>query len=128
VVTQTPRNLKREARIAYIEVIKEDPVSVIAIIFRGCWMDGMLIATECSSVEDIKGWLGGSEYFLELSGIAFGEAIVEYYGSKGLEDLESWMKESGKGTFQLGQRNLKQAQVIVDGVSSFLRERLKSPI
>lgn len=127
-MTQTPRNLKREARIAYIEVIKEDPVSVIAIIFRGCWMDGMLIATGYSSVEDIKDWLGKSEYFLELNGIAFGKTMAEYLGSKGLKDLESWMKECGKGTFQLGQRNQKQAQVIVDGVSAFLRERLKSSI
>ena len=127
-VTQTPRNLKREARIAYIEVMKEDPVSVIAIIFRGCWMDGMLIATGCSSVEGIKGWLGGSEYFLELNGIAFGEAMTEYFGNKGLENLESWMKENGKGAFKLGQRNQKQARVMVEGVSSFLRERLKSPI
>jgi hypothetical protein len=128
VVTQTPRSLKREARIAYIEVMKEDPVSVITIIFRGCWMDGMMIATGCNSVEGIKDWLGGSEYFLELNGIAFGEAMAECFGSKGLEDLESWMKEVGKGTFRLGQRNQMQARVIVDGVSAFLRERLKSPI
>lgn len=127
-MTKTPRNLKREARIAYIEVMKEDPVSVIAIIFRGCWMDGMLIATGCSSVEGVKGWLGGSAYFLELNGIAFGEAMAEYFGSKGLEDLEAWMKENGKGTFKLAQRNQKQARVIVEGVSSFLRERLKSSI
>jgi hypothetical protein len=54
--------------------------------------------------------------------------MTEYFGNKGLENLESWMKENGKEAFKLGQRNQKQARVMVEGVSSFLRERLKSPI
>jgi len=118
-------HLKREARVAYIEAIPKGRVFLVAIVFRGCWIDGIMIR---EGVGGVEGWLAGSDYFEELSGIALGLEMMNVLGEGGAKDMKNWAESKGKTILPLGARNRHQAQVIIDGVKQALWvERLKSP-
>jgi len=112
--------LKREARVAYIEAIPRGRVFLIAIVFRGCWIDGIMIRGGYEAVGELEAWLAGSDYFEELSGIALGLEMMNVLGGAGVRDVERWAEGKGKMVLPLGARNRQQAQVIIDGLKQAL--------
>ena len=118
-----PRRLKREARIAYLEIVGREPLSIITIVFRGCWMDGMLLLRSFESLEGLEHWLEGSTYFKELNGIALGDRLAGRISPGGQEELGRWIEGCDKAILKLVPRNQRQAKVIVEGLSEFLGEK-----
>jgi hypothetical protein len=114
------KRLKREARVAYIEAIPKDHVFLVAIVFRGCWIDGIVIKEGDKSAEEVEAWLAGSNYFEELTGIALGPEMTGLLGKGGKREVETWSEGKGKKIIPLGSRNRDQAQVIIDGVKQAL--------
>jgi hypothetical protein len=113
-------HLKREARTAYIEAIPNEQVFLIAIVFRGCWIDGIIIKKGYKSVEEVEAWLTCLNYFEELTGIALGHAMISVLGKEGRREIETWVEGKGKTIILLGSRNRSQAQVIIEGVKQAL--------
>jgi len=112
--------LKREARVAYIEAMPKGRVFLVAIVFRGCWIDGIMIKEGYEAVGEVEAWLAGSDYFEELSGIALGPGMMNVLGEEGAREVETWAESKGKTVLPLGTRNRRQAQVIIDGVKHAL--------
>jgi hypothetical protein len=113
-------HLKREARVAYIEAVPKGRVFLVAIVFRGCWIDGIMIREGYEAAREVEAWLAGSDYFEELSGIALGLEMINVLGAGGVRDVEEWAESKGKTVLPLGARNRHQAQVIIDGVKQAL--------
>ena len=112
--------LKREARVAYIEAISKDHLFLVAIVFRGCWIDGIMIIEDHKSAEEVEAWLAGSNYFEELTGIALGPEIIDLLGKGGKIKVEAWSESKGKKIISIGSRNRDQARVIINGVKQIL--------
>lgn len=112
--------LKREARVAYIEAIHKDHLFLAVIVFRGCWIDGIMIKRDHKSTEELEAWLTSLNYFEELTGIALGPEITDLLGKGGKRKVEAWSESKGKKIIPLGSRNRDQAKVIINGVKQAL--------
>lgn len=105
------RPLKREARVALVEALKRG--AVIVIIFRGGWIDGIMVNRGPTRLEELEKWLEVSPYFRELHGLAIGKDFLEVMGDDGACEFRAWAVSMGKEILEAGARNLRQAGVII---------------
>ena len=108
---------KREARVGVLEAVAGSEAFLIVIVFRGGWLDGMIMKR---GLEDLEGWLAASGFFEELSGLAFGSGISQMLGPARERGLASWLEGKGKRLIRLAPRNARQARVIVEGVKAYI--------
>ena len=113
------RRLKREARAAYVDAVPGADVFMVAIVFRGGWVDGMAMRKGFGGSEDLEGWLCSLAYFEELHGVAIGGDLLELLGCGGVDRVAAWLEGKGKRVMPLALRNAKQAGVIMEGLRSY---------
>ncbi|MBC7120441.1 MAG: hypothetical protein H5T33_02490 [Candidatus Methanosuratus sp.] len=109
---------KKEARIAYIEVIPGIG-KVLIVVFRGGWIDS-IVSCEAGSMDDLVRWLGTSGYIEEIRGFETGENF------RALPDaarLECWLKGLGIQKQGLPERNMEQVAVIMEGLAEYQRAK-----
>jgi hypothetical protein len=106
--------MKKEARIARIEVLPGG--SALIIVFRGGWVDGLSALAGGVGQGRVAGWLEGSKYLEELKGISLGEG----FGTGEAAGLRAWARSRGLPEVEIGARNRKQAQVLVEGFDRLL--------
>lgn len=98
---------KAERRIAFLDYIEEGDL-VIAIVFRGCWIDAITMKKGLKSFEGVISWLKEEGYFYEISGFHLSDSILEKLG---LRDFAS---------APCCERNLSSAKIIIDGIKNWL--------
>lgn len=98
---------KIEKRIAFLDYIKEGDI-VIAIIFRGCWIDAITMKRGIKSYEEIFSWLKEEGYFYEIFGFHLSSSIVENFGLHNISNTPCC------------KRNLNSAKIIIDGIKNWL--------
>ena len=113
------RRQKREVRAAYVDAVNGADVFLVAIVFRGGWVDGMAMRKGFSGSEDLEGWLGSLAYFEELHGVAIGGDLLELLCCGGAGRVAAWLEGKGKRVMPLVLRNAKQAGVIMEGLRSY---------
>jgi hypothetical protein len=108
---------KREARAGFLEAVADGDKFLILIVFRGGWLDGVVMKR---GLEGLEEWLGTSGFFEELSGFALGNGIIQMLGSARQRELASWLEAKGKRLIKMPPRNARQVKVIVEGVKSYI--------
>lgn len=103
------RNRKKEVRTIVLDYLKEGDI-VIAIIFRGCWIDAITMRKGLRNFEEITSWLKEEGYLCEISYIS--DDIKEKFGSLNT-------------SITCCMRNLNMAKIIVEGVRNWLNNFIK---
>jgi hypothetical protein len=103
------------------EIGEKGKMAVIMIVFRGAWLDGMMVMKGVDSLEQLEGRIAGSNYFEELKGFALGRDFLSVLGQEGERAFEAWTADLGKGMLMLGNRNRELAEVMVRGIGEGLR-------
>jgi len=98
---------KIEKRYAFLDYIKEGDI-VIAIIFRGCWIDAITMKRGIKNYEEIISWLKEEGYFYEISGFHLSNSIIEKFRLYNIPNIPCC------------KRNLNSAKVIIDGIRNWL--------
>jgi len=106
--------MKKEARIAHVEVIPGG--GLLAIVFRGGWIDGLSAFPGRTGSGEVAEWLDGSRYLEELRGISMGESL----GAAEATEVSGWAKAKGLPEVRVGKRNRMQARVIAEGFCRLL--------
>lgn len=109
------KRLKRESRTAYVEYIKEGGGMALAFVFRGGWIDAIVMTREIKSPKELVNWLKEAGYYEELSGIALGEGMRRILGGQGSDEIGL-----GLPIVEICSRNRIQADVIIDGIRQWL--------
>jgi hypothetical protein len=92
----------------------------VCIIFRGGWIDNIIVKKNHKSAEELEVWLTSLNYFEELTGIALGPEINSLLKTGGKRKVEAWSESKGKKVMLLSTRNRCQAKIIINGVKQFL--------
>ncbi|MCS7097448.1 MAG: hypothetical protein NZ922_00470 [Candidatus Methanomethyliaceae archaeon] len=104
------KNRKKEARTIVLDYLKEGDL-VIAIIFRGCWIDAITMKRGLRSFEEITSWLKEEGYLCEISYIS--NSIKEHFGPLNLPITYCCI------------RNLNMAKILIEGVRDWLNSFIK---
>ncbi|MCX8182271.1 MAG: hypothetical protein N3D12_04060 [Candidatus Methanomethyliaceae archaeon] len=119
---------KREARKAYVEYIREGGGMLVLFVFRGGWIDAIVMKRGLKGLGELVTWLRETGYFEEVSGIAFGE------GFRGAIGGDLGEKNLGMPMVSLSPRNRCDAEAIIEGIRHWLihdveaqTDKLKSP-
>jgi len=106
--------MKKEARIAHFEALAGG--NLLAVIFRGGWIDGLSTLTGGGGGIAIAKWLEGSKYLEELRGVSLGKGM----GAAEAGAVRRWAKSRGLPEVSAGERNRRQARVLAEGFDRFL--------
>jgi hypothetical protein len=107
--------MKKEARIARVEGLPGG--SILVIVFRGGWIDGLSAFPGIAGRGGVAEWLDGSRYLEELRGISMGEGL----GVAEAAEVSGWAKTKGLPEVVIGERNRRQARVIAEGFRQLLQ-------
>ncbi|MBC7112998.1 MAG: hypothetical protein H5T34_03095 [Candidatus Methanomethyliales bacterium] len=110
---------KRETRKAYVDYIPEGRGIVVLFVFRGGWIDAIVMKRGAKDLEDLVKWLRETGYFEEISGIAFGEGFRSAIGWKMNE------KYLGIPLMDVPPRNRRDAEVVIEGIRKWLGEKVE---
>lgn len=100
--------MKKEIRVAFVDCINHN--IIIAIIFRGCWINGICIKRGIKSYDELISWLMEEGYYYEIRGFYFTENIRKIFGDK--SDLP---------IMRICKRNIDSAKVIIEGIKKWLK-------
>jgi hypothetical protein len=106
--------MKKEARIAHVEALPGG--SLLVIVFRGGWIDGLSAFPGRPGKGGAAEWLEGSKYLEELRGISLGDGM----GATEAAEVRGWARSKGLPEAVVGERNRRQAKVIAEGFGRLL--------
>ncbi|MEM3882998.1 MAG: hypothetical protein QXO23_06410 [Candidatus Methanomethyliaceae archaeon] len=105
---------KRETRRGYVDYLQEGGGVVVLFVFRGGWIDAIVMKRGLQDLRDLVSWLKETGYFEGISGIAFGEGFRKAFGGNmGEKYLEIPVKSPSS-------RNVGDANVIIEGIRQWL--------
>lgn len=105
---------KRETRRGYVDYIQEGGGVVVLFVFRGGWIDAIVMKRGLHDLRDLVNWLKETGHFGEISCMAFGEGFRKAFGGNMVEKyLEIPLKSPSP-------RNVGDANVIIEGIKQWL--------
>lgn len=115
-----PARRKREGRVLFVDIAGGRGGGILAIVFRGGWIDCIAAVRDPGSAEAAASWLESQGFMLEVTGIDIGPGLPVAWGEAEAGKLSEWGKSRGFTACKLGSRNAAQAHVISSGLEDYL--------
>jgi|GEM_PF-2391283 len=114
------RSGKREGRVLFIDVVGGAGGALLAIVFRGGWLDCMAARSDPGGWAAAAEWLEAQGFMLEVTAASIGAGPESAWGRAEADDLSGWAAARGFEPRGLGRRNASQAAIISRGVEEYL--------
>ena len=114
------RSGKREGRVLFIDVIGGAGGALLAIVFRGGWIDCMAARADPGGWAAAAEWLESQGFMLEVTATSIGAGPESAWGRAEADGLAGWAAARGFESRGLGRRNASQAATISRGVGEYL--------
>ncbi len=114
------RRRKREGRVLFIDAVGGEGGALLAVVFRGGWVDCIAARRKPGGAAGASAWLESQGFLLEVIAVSLGEGLGAAWGSGEVEELRRWAASMGFEECSLGKRNASQAAVISCGIGEYL--------
>jgi hypothetical protein len=114
------RGGKGEGRVLFIDVVGGAGGALLAIVFRGGWIDCMAARADPGGWAEAAEWLESQGFMLEVTAASIGAGPESAWGRAEADGLSGWAAARGFESRGLGRRNASQAATISRGIEEYL--------